>query len=906
MNPPAPIATDPMSRLAAARERYAALGVRENRSSASGSDAAGMTAAEKKQRRKQLEHITELFDQVVKKGAIAEAPARSVAEALIELAGMVDLELRWAYGTRSERWHLVGPDDRDYASAITQDQMQRLGREAAKAKYVGPSVTGRADEVVEQQASTTSGPMFDDCPSAIHGPLSDLVDAARDARNWHEKWLGSHSYDPGSEEYIDTDRMAQRMGRHALTIVRAAEELRSVDAGGLGTADCIEYAERAAPGLKPVVRDAERLLAFHLDDDGNAPEVFGLPGGVSESDYEPQANALAHAATDMLIALSTAPGDAESSRASTEEEGPTSRRTDVLEIPLGDLRTDLDRFQPREDAYAEETAQRIFEHYDRQQLDPIRVWKDPDESTNGAPAWYVLAGHSRLEGQRRRREAGLPDSESLPAIPFEGTEAEAIAFAHTENDSGTSLTNAERAQHIRTLRETTDLTLEEIKERAKTLYGRDHTTVIALSYLNPRGKALSTLRQLTGNSTGELRDAETMAVWIGKLRRYNEQLTDSHENEIYSWLLENYKTKGRKITSFAEFREHVEKVIGRRSFMGEFDNTQPLNFGDVPERSRQDLQIDRQLREARAELKAAQKALEEKRQWALETYDDISREQLRIVLEEENDAVTIAQREVLRLSDEAGRALSRSEQSLFDVLRENPQIRNCAIVTENEGVSGIEVRFPEDPGEKTRRLLSEAGFLFYTPKSAPAFWAATDTPARRAVAARLDQTGTFPAMRENPEAFVGADLHSLGMLVYLGRARELDTTAGYYQSRGIEDDYLFADAEGKQLLVVPPEYVERVPQQEHDPAAEDLYERWHGFDADETDYRITLPDAELLPAGHAEWIIYESDKIIRPGDQEGAHHLYWHEFDPRERPVMTVGGAILISNLEINRRGILN
>ena len=46
-------------------------------------------------------------------------------------------DLRWVYGTRTQKWHLIEPGDRDYNSAITQEEMKKIGREQAKEKYLG-------------------------------------------------------------------------------------------------------------------------------------------------------------------------------------------------------------------------------------------------------------------------------------------------------------------------------------------------------------------------------------------------------------------------------------------------------------------------------------------------------------------------------------------------------------------------------------------------------------------------------------------------------------------------------------------------------------------------------------------------------------------------------------------------
>jgi len=49
-------------------------------------------------------------------------------------------ELRWVFGTRERKWHLVGHEDRDYAYGITQQRMKIIGPEAAKAEYLSPAM----------------------------------------------------------------------------------------------------------------------------------------------------------------------------------------------------------------------------------------------------------------------------------------------------------------------------------------------------------------------------------------------------------------------------------------------------------------------------------------------------------------------------------------------------------------------------------------------------------------------------------------------------------------------------------------------------------------------------------------------------------------------------------------------
>ena len=65
-------------------------------------------------------------------------PARKteLEEELERFTNPLDEEKRWVYGTRSERWELVGQDDRDFACGITVTEMAEIGEAAAKEKYL--------------------------------------------------------------------------------------------------------------------------------------------------------------------------------------------------------------------------------------------------------------------------------------------------------------------------------------------------------------------------------------------------------------------------------------------------------------------------------------------------------------------------------------------------------------------------------------------------------------------------------------------------------------------------------------------------------------------------------------------------------------------------------------------------
>jgi len=206
----------------------------------------------------------------------------------------------------------------------------------------------------------------------------------------------------------------------------------------------------------------------------------------------------------------------------------------VQNIPFDQIFLDKARFQPRDD-FSEEKVQEIVQNFNPALFKPLIVWKDP---SNGKT--YVLAGHHRYEALKRMGR------KTVPVVYAEGDEQKAVEIAWTENQSGRSQTSAENAKYLRKLA-ASGRTRAEIQAECKRLYDRSCTVALDLSALNPRGKALVDLT-LLHRDTEIFKDVETMAQWIGKLRTRYPELTDAHENEVYDWLREHYKIKGRKLT----------------------------------------------------------------------------------------------------------------------------------------------------------------------------------------------------------------------------------------------------------------------------------------------------------------------------------------------------------------------
>jgi len=148
-------------------------------------------------------------------------------------------------------------------------------------------------------------------------------------------------------------------------------------------------------------------------------------------------------------------------------------------------------------------------------------------------------------------------------------------------------------------------------------------------------------------------------------------------------------------------------------------------------------------------------------------------------------------------------------------------------------------------------------------------------------------------------------------LVYAGTVGELEfiDTKGFMQRIVSENEDLamIIDAEGTTLFAFPTARMKLLNGAYASDQAEQMYEEFHHFPADGFDYELFPPaDAELVSIGHAERIMYSSDKVIYSGDKKGDDHHYYHYFDDGKRPVFQYGDLYIITNLNIDGRGILN
>lgn len=385
-----------------------------------------------------------------------------------------------------------------------------------------------------------------------------------------------------------------------------------------------------------------------------APEPVGVGDAVAEDAPRPITTV---PSDELRTELRTTESDeratairSELARRAQQDRGTAEATTtlEVVDLPVSAIRTDTRRFQGREKEFSETTASNIEKALDLNKFDPITVWRDPQTAEV-----FVLAGHSRLEGFRRRGEAVIPSK------VFQGSEAQAIDFALTSNQLADPETDLERAQYVRRLREN-GTTQKEIEAKAKELYGRQNRVVVAYSYLDPSGKTASALRFLADSQSGDRDVAETIAKWIGETRRRLPVLTDSHESELYDYLTINFR-KSKQAKTQSEFVKFVREVVDRQTVFGEFEGG-PLNLNAVKPKSRMSLEADQKVVEAEQELAAAVKERDKQRLKYIKR--EATAAELARVMKPYEDAVKIAQAELVRITGERDRARNELDKEL--------------------------------------------------------------------------------------------------------------------------------------------------------------------------------------------------------------------------------------------------
>lgn len=221
------------------------------------------------------------------------------------------------------------------------------------------------------------------------------------------------------------------------------------------------------------------------------------------------------------------------------------------EIATGKIFTDTKRFQNRQDAFSEASAASVAEHYDPNKFDPIVVWMDPK-----AKKLFVLSGHSRYEGMKRR------EAKTIAVRYFKGNESEAIQFAKVEANRGaTQESLIEDLAAYRLMRDGDEG--RKIKKSSKAelskIFKGKVQKLEAYSHLAPGGLFVNALSQ---SNTSNYPYLERNAQWIGHLRKDNSVLNNSSEDNIFHFFYSDKTGKHLKLSK-DEFFKLAQKRINQ-------------------------------------------------------------------------------------------------------------------------------------------------------------------------------------------------------------------------------------------------------------------------------------------------------------------------------------------------------
>jgi hypothetical protein len=262
--------------------------------------------------------------------------------------------------------------------------------------------------------------------------------------------------------------------------------------------------------------------------------------------------------------------------------------TDVQVVDVASISTDEARFQNREEL-DEERVNKIAEGWSDAEQDPIHVWRDEKDGK-----LYVLSGHHRLQAAKKanRKTVKIIDRTN------DFTEERAIKFATEEANTNRAMeTPLERAKIYRSDIEK-GMSSKELEDKAKRLEGKNSIYILALAYLNPKGRVMNMLNSLKENTDKEnIRQAEKIAQWVGEARKRFD-LTNEHENELYDALIDEMFSK--RIKNKVDFLQKVGSIVGEI----EYDKNKPLNIRRFREVSAGQEEYDRLTSEIKSQIES--------------------------------------------------------------------------------------------------------------------------------------------------------------------------------------------------------------------------------------------------------------------------------------------------------------
>lgn len=242
-----------------------------------------------------------------------------------------------------------------------------------------------------------------------------------------------------------------------------------------------------------------------------------------------------------------------------------ARTSDVWSLPVSAIKTDTKRFQNRKTEYSEASVERIVNDFDANKLDPIVVWRDPENANI-----YVLSGHSRFEAHKRLGR------DKIKARFFDGTESEAIRFAKVDaNRAATSESLVEDIEAFRLDRDGSAHVAPLKKAELKAKWKDKANKLEAYSHLSPLGQFIKTLSQ---PDLSQWPGIVNKAMWAGELRAMYPHLTDAHEDELFNYM---FKTGGSAERMLKMTKEDLFAKVNDRANSIRFDPDEPLALTKV-------------------------------------------------------------------------------------------------------------------------------------------------------------------------------------------------------------------------------------------------------------------------------------------------------------------------------------
>ena len=247
---------------------------------------------------------------------------------------------------------------------------------------------------------------------------------------------------------------------------------------------------------------------------------------------------------------------------------PVNISTSVVNFPTNEIKTNTEEYQGRKTLFSERSAKNVAENFDINKFDPIVIYKHPDGNT------YVLSGHSRLEGMKRRGEP------TIPARVFEGTPEQAKDFALKSNKLGSLQTDIENAAYYRSQLQSGKSYNAIMAEAKENEQAGSAKKIVSYAYLNPNGKTIAAMESLQGSEGDSASNLSAIASKIGDIRARNEHLTDAHENELFDYMVADKNN----IPTDKELQD-PNSQINRSIAATRFNAEEPLNLNKFTNKS---------------------------------------------------------------------------------------------------------------------------------------------------------------------------------------------------------------------------------------------------------------------------------------------------------------------------------